>query len=86
MPAERPSFLKLVDFKEEEIIGKYTYDFTPAEEGTYESTTGKMIEINEKYFNDTKTMLEKLFEEGKIENRESYLSVRIGKWYPLRRI
>jgi PAS domain-containing protein len=77
------TFLKLLDFKEEEIIGKYTYDLAPAEVGTYESTTGELVEINEDFFNDAKTVAPKLFEEGKIEYRDTYLVSKDRKVVPV---
>lgn len=66
------SLLNLLGLKSEEIIGKYAYDFTPDKEGTYESTTGELVEIDEKFFKDGKTMVSRLFEEGSIKNRENY--------------
>lgn len=77
------SLLKLLDFTEEEMQDKYTYDFTPAKAGIYESITGERIEIDEDFFNDTKTMLETLFNEGKVENRESYLVRKDKKIVPV---
>ena len=66
------SLLNLLGLKSEEIIGKYAYDFAPDKEGTYESTTGELVEIDEKFFKDGKTMVSRLFEEGSIKNRENY--------------
>ena len=50
------SFLKLIGYNEEELIGKHVSEFTPYEEGTYDSTTGEMVEIDEKFTVDATEM------------------------------
>jgi len=66
-------FLELLGYQGEEVIGKHIAEFSPTEEGTYESTTGKLVEIDKEFFNDAKTKISRLIEEGKITNWESYL-------------
>jgi len=40
------SFLSLLGYMEEEqIIGKHMAEFSPIEEGTYESTTGESVQV-----------------------------------------
>lgn len=73
------SLLNLLGLHKEEIIGKYAYDFKPNKEGTYESTTGEWVKIDEEFLTDGKTMISRLFEEGKIKNRDSYLLRKDGK-------
>jgi PAS domain S-box-containing protein len=73
------AFLELTGYKKEEIIGHDWYDFTPGDVGTYELITGELLEITEDYFYETKRILEKLYEEGKIENRETYLVRKDGE-------
>lgn len=73
------SLLNLLGLQKEEIIGKYAYDFKPNKEGTYESTTGERVEIDEEFLKDGKTMISRLFEEGQIKNRENYLLRKDGK-------
>jgi len=77
------SFLKLIDFEEEEIIGKHMAELLITEEGTYESTTGELVEIGEEFFNDAKEIAEKLFEEGKTSNWESYYLRKDRKIVPV---
>ena len=69
-------FLELVGWREEEVIGKHVAEFSPTKEGTYESITGELVQIDEKFFHDARTIIDRLFKEGKITNFESYL---IGK-------
>lgn len=77
------SFLKLIDFEEEEIIGKHIMELSITEEGTYESTTGELVEISKDFFYNAMEMTEKLFEEGNISNWESYYLRKDGKIVPI---
>jgi signal transduction histidine kinase len=77
------AFLKLTGYMEGEVIGKKFYDFIPSEPGTYESTTGELVEIKENYFIDAKRMHEELYEEGKIENRKAYIVRKDGELVPV---
>jgi len=67
------AFLELLDCEEEKIIGKHMSEFSPTEEGVYESTTRTLVEIDKEFFNDAKTKISRLVEERKIANWESYL-------------
>ncbi len=42
------SFMELIGYSEEEILGKHMTEFSPFDEGTYESVTGESVEINKK--------------------------------------
>jgi signal transduction histidine kinase len=78
------SFLKLIGYNEEEILGKHISEFTPYEEGVYDSTTGEMVEIDEKFIADAAEIAgNKLFEEGKITNWDSYYLRRDQKIVPV---
>jgi PAS domain S-box-containing protein len=78
------SFLKLIGYNEEELIGKHISELTPYEEGTYDSTTGEMVEIDEKFIVDaTEIAGNKLFEKGKISNWESYFLRKDKKIVPV---
>jgi len=77
------SFFKLTGYSEKEAIGKHITEFTPYEEGTYESTSGEMIEIKE-FISDTLEVIEKtLFAEGKTFNWETYYLCKDGKVTPV---
>ena len=69
------AFLNLLGgYTSEEIIGKHTVEFSPTEEGTYESTTGESVEIGKEFFDSTKAIIQgKFFKEDKISNWETYL-------------
>jgi PAS domain S-box-containing protein len=66
------SLLKVLGYTEDEIIGKHTTEFSPSATGSYKSTTGRTIEITDDLIEQSKAMLAKLFEEGKVCNWERY--------------
>ena len=67
------SFMKLLGYKEEEVIGKHVAEFSPAEGGIYECTTGRTVEIEiESYAQSQVKLMERLYEDGKISNAETY--------------
>ena len=77
------SFLALVGFEEEEVIGKHIRELSITNMRTYESTTGEMVEINEAFLNTSMKMLVKLFEEGKVSDWESYYLRKDGIIVPV---
>jgi hypothetical protein len=77
------SFLKMLGCEREEVMGRRTLEFSPADEGTYKSTTGEWVQIKEKFFDDTKTMVSRLVTEGEIYNWESYYSREDKKVVPV---
>ncbi|MCK5186149.1 MAG: PAS domain S-box protein, partial [Deltaproteobacteria bacterium] len=77
------SFLELIGFEKEEVIGKHIMELSIMKEGTYESTTGDLVEINDKFFNDSMEMSVKLFEEGKVSQWESYYYRKDRKIVPV---
>jgi len=78
------SFLALIGSQIEEVLGKHIMELSITEPGTYESTTGEMVEINEDYFNDTREIIyEKLIKEGTLRNWESYYLNKNGRIVPV---
>jgi PAS domain S-box-containing protein len=78
------SFLKLIGYRFEEVNGKHIMELSITEKGTYESTTGETVKIDEEYFNNAKKMTyEKLFEEGKVTNWEAYYLHKDKKIVPV---
>ena len=78
------SFLRLIGYEKKELVGKHFVEFSLAEEGTYESTTGELVEINEEFFkNSSKMIYEILFEKGIVTNWESYYLRKDGKIVPI---
>ncbi|MBW1854785.1 MAG: response regulator [Deltaproteobacteria bacterium] len=77
------SFLVLVGFEEEEVIGKHIMELSITNMKTYESTTGEMVEINEAFLTTSMEMSVKLFEEGKVSDWESYYLRKDGIIVPV---
>ncbi len=67
------AFSQMLDCNQEEVIGKHIVEFTAFEKGTYITTTGEAVIIDEEYVTDTASRSAKLFEKGCIKNWESYL-------------
>jgi PAS domain S-box-containing protein len=67
------SFLQLIGYQHEEITAKHVMELSITEKGQYESTTGEVVTIGEEFFDEARKMTyEKLFEEGKICNWNTY--------------
>jgi len=78
------AFLKMIAYQKEEIKGMHAMELSIIEKGIYESTTGDKVEIDEEFFNNAKRMTyEKLFEEGKITNWETYYLRKDKKIVPV---
>lgn len=77
------SFMELIDYVEEEILGKHTTQFSPFDEGTYESVTGELIEIKKKFFDDARDMASRLREKGKVSNWERCFMRKDKKLVPV---
>jgi PAS domain S-box-containing protein len=77
------SLLKMLGYTEEEVMGRHTTEFSPSVAGSYESTTGKKVEITEDLIKQSKEMLAQLFETGKIYNWERYFVRRDQKVVPV---
>ena len=59
-------FLDLLGFSESEVLGKHVMEYTPMiEEGTYECTTGEVLEIGKDFIDDANKKIARLIEEGK---------------------
>ena len=77
------SYVKLLGKKSlGEIVGKSVNDIAIVGPGTYESTTGEQVIIDDDYINDAQKALELLFEEGKITGWESYNPLPDGRILP----
>jgi PAS domain S-box-containing protein len=77
------SLLKMLGCTEEEVLGRHTTEFSPSVAGSYESTTGKKVEIKEDMIKQSKEMLAQLFETGKIYNWERYFVRKDQKIVPV---
>ncbi|GAI02671.1 unnamed protein product, partial [marine sediment metagenome] len=67
------AFFQLLDYTHEEVIGKHIVEFTAFKEGTYHSTTGEEIIIDEEYVSYNASRAAELFEKGYVSNWEAYL-------------
>ena len=78
------SFMDLLGYTKEEIIGKHVMELSITEKGIYEETTGEIVTIGEEFFADAKKMTyEKLFKEGMITNWQTYYLSRERKIIPI---
>ncbi len=77
------SFLKLVGYKADEVLGKMMVKFTPTEEGIYESTTGEFAKIDKQFFDKSAIMVSRFMNDGKMSNWESYLLTKNKKVIPV---
>ena len=77
------AFLQLIQFDEEDVIGKHVMELSVMTEGTYDSTTGELVDISEDFFNTSMEMTAKLYEEGKVSNWESYYLRKDKKIVPV---
>ncbi len=78
------SFMKLLGYEKEELIGKHTAELSPAEDGIYECTTGRTVEIEiEPYVQSQIILMERLYEDGKIKNVVNYYVRKDKKLIPV---
>ncbi|MBW2184781.1 MAG: PAS domain S-box protein, partial [Deltaproteobacteria bacterium] len=67
------SFMKMLGYKEEELLGKHITEFSINESGTYESSTGESVKIDWGFFHqDATTKNNKLPEGEKVSQWENY--------------
>jgi len=76
------AFLKMLGYREEEIIGRHLIECAPLEEGDYTSTTGEILEINDNYFKSMKTAMASFLHDGKVTNRRTFYLTKDKKLLP----
>ena len=76
------AYFEMMGYSEEEIIGEAIHSFLVLEEGTYESTTGEMVNIDEDFLKEQSGEATKLFEEGQTSNWVSYCKNKENKIIP----
>ena len=78
------AFLTLLGYEQAEIEGMHVMELSITKSGTYESTTGEIISFDDEFFDEAKKMVyEKLFEEGRIVNWETYYLRKDQKVVPV---
>jgi PAS domain S-box-containing protein len=65
-------FTKLLDYKQDEVIGEHISDFGPTVDKTYNCTTGESVYISQKYFEDRREMYDRFVNKQKSSNWQSY--------------
>jgi PAS domain S-box-containing protein len=76
------TFLKTLGYEAHELVGKHMVELAVREAGTYELTTGDLIDITDEYFRDQDAMIARLVEGDETRNRISYFVRRDGKIIP----
>ncbi|MCP4714484.1 MAG: PAS domain S-box protein, partial [Deltaproteobacteria bacterium] len=66
------AFLDMLGYHREEIIGATALMFLNIDAGVYQSTSGEEISIKKNHFDTNKEMAEKLTQEGKLTNWETF--------------
>jgi len=77
------TFLNLLGYKEEELLGKTPSVFALYEKGEYEITSGETVTITDAYFEEGLATMKKFFEQGKVVNWEYYFLRKDGKLVPI---
>ncbi len=65
------AFLNMLGFTEDEVLGKSMYDFFIKEVGTYNSTTGRTITLDQDFYDATIQKVQELIKGGTISNWEA---------------
>ena len=77
------SFLKLLGYEKEEMLGKHMAECSPMEPGSYESTTGETVSITKEQFDKIAATMILLAKERQLSNFEFYLLRKDGKVVPV---
>ncbi len=77
------SFLNLLGCKEGEIIGKMMPEFHPTKVGTFESTTGELVEIDKAFLDETSEIVSRFLRDGEKHNWETFLVLKNKKVIPV---
>ena len=67
------AFLQLLDYEENEVLGKMMSELSVTEEGTYETVYGEKIQIGKAHIDYMMDMVSRFINEGKISNWVSYV-------------
>jgi PAS domain-containing protein len=76
-------FLKMIGGRGQEVIGTHMAEFSPMEEGIYESTMGGSVQIGKEFFDAVRAIAAKLVEGDSITNCENYLMCNDRKVVPV---
>ena len=76
------AFLDLVGYSEDEVVGKKVYELSVTE-GSFFSTTGRSVKIDETFYKQSKNRIEELFEKGSVTGWETYFLRKDKKIVPV---
>ncbi len=77
------AFCEMLGYTEDEVIGQPVFMFSITETGVYKSSSGEVVTIKEDFFEESKTRIEQLFDEGKISNWVSFYLHKNGMVIPV---
>lgn len=77
------AFLQMTGYREDEVIGRGMNYFLPETCGTYTSTTGKTVTLDEAFFRESADIISNLLERGRISSWEYYYRTRNGRVVPV---
>lgn len=77
------SFLMLLGYRRDEVLGESMALFMPAQDGAYESAIGESVEIGKHYFDEVATMVSRFLKDGKVSGWETYMLARNKKLIPM---
>lgn len=77
------AFLDMVGCSEEVVVGKSSRDFAVLEQGSYTSSTGDVITIDEAFLKEQEAKIEQVLREGRISNWMTYYRGKNGMLIPV---
>ena len=77
------SFLELLGYTKAEALGRHMAEFSPLETGTYLSTTGEGVSIDQAFMDRVAQTMTSLRRDGRLSNLEFYLMRKDGTVIPV---
>lgn len=77
------AFIKLVGFNQEELTGKHLAELVPPHAGSYESTDGTVVMVDESFYDRAYKQMGTLIERGHLSSRESFYFKKDGTVVPV---
>ena len=77
------SFFELLGYKKDEVLGRHMAEFSPVEEGTYESTMGESVHIDKEFFDKIMESMSILVKKGRLYNLDFYLTRKDRRVIPV---
>ena len=77
------AYLELTGYSKEEVIGKHTSEYSSMKEGSYECTTGELIQIDKKFSDNIKSSMRAFLEGKNLRNVMGFQLRKDGKVIPV---